>query len=90
MCNWLATDSRTTAALNMNHLPNGGNGSDTVFLIHYLINNLRLPSSKGAQSRIELLLVFYMLEFFEEYYKPIMEGILSSREGRSIAHRNAT
>ncbi|KAI7950547.1 hypothetical protein MJO29_009221 [Puccinia striiformis f. sp. tritici] len=87
---WLATDSRTTAALNMNHLPNGGNGSDTVFLIHYLINNLRLPSSKGAQSRIELLLVFYMLEFFEEYYKPIMEGILSSREGRSIAHRNAT
>ncbi|POV95972.1 hypothetical protein PSHT_15380, partial [Puccinia striiformis] len=59
----LATDLKKTGALNMNHLPNRGNDLETVNLINHLINHLRLPSSKGAQSRIELQLVFYMLSF---------------------------
>ncbi|KAI9607277.1 hypothetical protein H4Q26_005794 [Puccinia striiformis f. sp. tritici PST-130] len=77
----LTANVKLTGALDMDRR---GDDFEAVHLISYLINYFRFPSSEGAQKRIELQTVFYMLEFFEDYYKPLMEGIFASREDRPL------
>jgi hypothetical protein len=45
-------------------------------MVQSLVNDFRTPHRTAVQIRIEFQMVFYILEFLDKYYKPIMKKIL--------------
>ncbi|POV97759.1 hypothetical protein PSHT_14373 [Puccinia striiformis] len=51
----------------------------TVSLIIELISYFRFPRAAYAHRKIEFQLVYYILEFLEDHYQPVMDAILQQR-----------
>ncbi|EFP81421.2 uncharacterized protein PGTG_07042 [Puccinia graminis f. sp. tritici CRL 75-36-700-3] len=45
-------------------------------LVRSLVNNFRTPDRRAVQIRIQFQMIFYILEFLDQYYKPIVRKVL--------------